>query len=77
VAIRRRGRPGRRPKTFSRWLRITLLANGVSLPLPREDALDAAWTLVATGRAIDPRLWVEALACKGIRERESSLPHNL
>jgi len=56
---RRRGRP--LPKTYTRWLRCTLLANGVNLPIGRDDAEDVSSFLVATGRAVPPAKWVDHL----------------
>lgn len=48
-----------RPKTYSRWLRCTLLANGINGPISREDAGTVAEFLVATGRAVPPGRWIE------------------
>ena len=63
----RRRRPGPRPKTYSRWLTATLVANGVSLPLPREVAEDVAQILLLTGRTVHPRHWVARLEREGPR----------
>ncbi|WP_165251176.1 hypothetical protein [Paludisphaera soli] len=52
---------GRRPKSLSRWLRLTLAANGVHGEYPIEDVIDIAGMLVATGRAVHPAKWVDAL----------------
>jgi hypothetical protein len=64
------------PKTFSRWLRVALLANGVDPILPLGDALDVAEMLVATGRAVAPAHWVECLVRKARDARAANLPHN-
>lgn len=42
-----------------RWLRCTLIANGVPPELPLEDAITVAFMLVELGRAIPPRRWVD------------------
>jgi hypothetical protein len=47
------------PKTYSRWLRITLLSNGVRDDVPLEDAHVIANILVAQKKAIPPHLWVD------------------
>lgn len=59
MARDRRGGARQVPKTYSRWLRCTLLANGVNLPIHREDAGAVAEFLVATGRAVPPASWVD------------------
>jgi|GEM_PF-2714257 len=46
---------------MSRWLRCTLLINGLPDGLPLEDALACAGMLVALGRAIPPWQWVTSL----------------
>lgn len=56
----RRGGAGPRPKSFTRWLRCTLLANGITVDLPLDDAVDVAAMLVNTGRAQDPAKWIES-----------------
>ena len=55
----RRCRPRQGPKTYSRWLRCTLLANGINHDLDRDDAEAVAEFLLATGRAVHPARWVE------------------
>lgn len=46
---------------MSRWLRATLIANGVAGPLPLSVAVDVAEILVATGRAIPASKWVDEM----------------
>lgn len=46
---------------MSRWLRATLIANGVAGPLPLSTAIDVAEVLVSTGRAIPPSKWVDEM----------------
>jgi hypothetical protein len=60
VAGDRRRRAGPRPKTYTRWLRCTLLANGINQDLDREDAEAVAEFLLATGRAVNPQRWVDS-----------------
>lgn len=64
------------PKTFSRWLRLTLLANGIDRPLPLEDAIDLAGMLVTLRRAVPAKDWVDAFLDQQRIGRESTLPHN-
>lgn len=73
-AVRRGSRP--LPKTYTRWLTATLLANGVSLPLPIDVATDVAEMLVATHRAVPMSKWVDHFIAKGRADRERNLPHN-
>lgn len=49
----------RRERTLDRWLRVTLLANGINGPLDLADAWDAADFLEATGRTVPRRKWVD------------------
>src|SRR4029077_13971858 len=58
------GAPGPPPKTFSRWLRHALLANGITRELTWEDAIGVAQMLVALGRAVPPSRWVESLSLR-------------
>ena len=58
------GPAGPLPKTFSRWLRHTLIANGVTQDLPWEDAIGVAHMLVALGRAVPPSRWLESLSAR-------------
>ncbi len=55
----RRRRRRTLPKTYTRWLRCTLIANGVNLPIDRDDAETVACFLVSTGRAVPPARWVD------------------
>jgi hypothetical protein len=73
----RGGRFGSRPKSYSRWLRATLLANGVSLPLPLDVAQDVAEILIATGRTVEPTRWVGRIL-RAVAEAEAAmLPANM
>lgn len=72
---RRRGARAR-PKTYAHWLRCTLLANGVGLPLPRDQAVTIAGILVATGRAVPPHLFVEWVVARERAAAHGRLPHN-
>ena len=58
------GVAGPRPKTFSRWLRHTLIANGITRDLTWEDAIGVAEMLVALGRAVPPSRCVETFAVR-------------
>lgn len=49
----------RRERTLDRWLRVTLLANGIDGPLDLADAWDTADFLEATGRPVPRRKWVD------------------
>jgi hypothetical protein len=64
---------GHLPKSLSRWLRITLIANRITGPLPLPDAIDVAGVLVATGRAIPAPAWVDELIDKRRNERLESM----
>ena len=55
------GADGHRPKSWSRWLRCTLLINGITGPLPYEDAVACATMLVVLKRAVPPNVWVDEL----------------
>jgi hypothetical protein len=51
----------RRPKTFGRWLRLSLAANGLNADaLPLADTLAVAEILELTGRTIPRHVWVDA-----------------
>jgi hypothetical protein len=50
---------GPAPKTFSRWLRHTLIANGITRDLTWEDAIGVAQLLITLGRAIPPARWLD------------------
>lgn len=57
-----------------RWLRATLIANGVRCRrMPLGTALDVAQVLVATGRAIPPSAWVDELIALHEREKLEAL----
>ncbi len=60
--------PGPLPKSLSRWLRATLVANGVAGPLPLSLAIDVAQVLVETGRAIPAPKWVDELIASRDRQ---------
>lgn len=59
------GDPGRalrtrRPKTLSRWFRVTLAANGLNADtMPFADVRAIADILEATGRTIPRNVWVD------------------
>lgn len=54
-------RAGPDPKSLGRWLQVTLIANGITGPLPLHIAIDVAEVLVETGRAIPAPAWVDEL----------------
>ena len=55
----RRSRDWSSPKTLSRWLRCSLLINGINTDIDLEDARDCAQMLVKLGRAVPSSQWVD------------------
>lgn len=73
----RRNRPRQRPKTYTRWLRGALLANGIDPNgLAIDDAQAAVAHLVYFGKAIPPHKWVDHLIEKHYEDLEAGLPHH-
>lgn len=65
------------PKTFTRWLTATLVANGVTGPLPMDAARDVAEILLATGRTVDPCGWMDRYVVAAVEAKEAGMLHNL
>ncbi len=58
------GSAGLPPKTFSRWLRYSLIACGITQDLPWEDAIGIGHMLVALGRALPPARWIDSVTTR-------------
>ena len=58
---------------MSRWLRLTLLANGIRDDLSLSDAIGVAGMLVATGRSVHPSKWVGSMIAGENNSRLESL----